>query len=156
MPEINTEHLDEKQVQLLSEMCILIDQNDKKTGADTKKNCHLNSNIDKGFPLSSLIFCFCVCACFSQLVFFTGNCLFYQACYTELSASLFSTTRRNCCYNRGLMLKSPFQVSDKSWTVPDLQQPKIVLRFMLNCPTCLTWQYNVMLMLWSQTPCVCV
>ncbi|XP_053714396.1 isopentenyl-diphosphate Delta-isomerase 1 isoform X1 [Synchiropus splendidus] len=47
MPEI-TEHLDEKQVQLLSEMCILIDENDQKIGADTKKNCHLNSNIDKG------------------------------------------------------------------------------------------------------------
>lgn len=53
MPEINTEHLDEKQVQLLSEMCILIDENDRKTGADTKKNCHLNSNIDKGLTVSS-------------------------------------------------------------------------------------------------------
>ncbi|XP_056155059.1 isopentenyl-diphosphate Delta-isomerase 1 isoform X2 [Lampris incognitus] len=48
MPEINTDNLDEKQVQLLSEMCILIDENDNKIGADTKKNCHLNSNIDKG------------------------------------------------------------------------------------------------------------
>ncbi|XP_071753027.1 isopentenyl-diphosphate Delta-isomerase 1 [Centroberyx gerrardi] len=48
MPEINTDNLDEKQVQLLSEMCILIDENDRKVGADTKKNCHLNSNIDKG------------------------------------------------------------------------------------------------------------
>ncbi|XP_022609757.1 isopentenyl-diphosphate Delta-isomerase 1 [Seriola dumerili] len=48
MPEITTDHLDEKQVQLLSEMCILIDENDCRTGADTKKNCHLNSNIDKG------------------------------------------------------------------------------------------------------------
>lgn len=48
MPEITTDHLDEKQVQLLSEMCILIDENDRKIGADTKKNCHLNSNIDKG------------------------------------------------------------------------------------------------------------
>ncbi|XP_036378075.1 isopentenyl-diphosphate Delta-isomerase 1 [Megalops cyprinoides] len=48
MPEINTDNLDEKQVQLLSEMCILIDENDCKTGADSKKNCHLNSNIDKG------------------------------------------------------------------------------------------------------------
>lgn len=48
MPEITTDHLDEKQVQLLSEMCILIDENDRRTGADTKKNCHLNSNIDKG------------------------------------------------------------------------------------------------------------
>ncbi|XP_058504099.1 isopentenyl-diphosphate Delta-isomerase 1 [Solea solea] len=48
MPEITTDHLDEKQVQLLAEMCILIDENDNKIGADTKKNCHLNSNIDKG------------------------------------------------------------------------------------------------------------
>ncbi|XP_030623170.1 isopentenyl-diphosphate Delta-isomerase 1 [Chanos chanos] len=48
MPEINTDNLDEKQVQLLAEMCILIDENDKKTGAESKKNCHLNSNIDKG------------------------------------------------------------------------------------------------------------
>ncbi|XP_061094457.1 isopentenyl-diphosphate Delta-isomerase 1 isoform X1 [Conger conger] len=48
MPEIDTDNLDEKQVQLLAEMCILIDENDCKTGADSKKNCHLNSNIDKG------------------------------------------------------------------------------------------------------------
>uniref|UniRef100_A0A3Q2PUE0 isopentenyl-diphosphate Delta-isomerase n=2 Tax=Fundulus heteroclitus TaxID=8078 RepID=A0A3Q2PUE0_FUNHE len=48
MPEIATDHLDDKQVQLLSEMCILIDENDQRIGADTKKNCHLNSNIDKG------------------------------------------------------------------------------------------------------------
>ncbi|XP_044032869.1 isopentenyl-diphosphate Delta-isomerase 1 isoform X3 [Siniperca chuatsi] len=48
MPEITTDHLDQKQVQLLSEMCILIDENDRKIGADSKKNCHLNSNIDNG------------------------------------------------------------------------------------------------------------
>lgn len=48
MPEVDTDTLDEKQVKLLSEMCILIDENDKKIGADTKKNCHLNVNIDKG------------------------------------------------------------------------------------------------------------
>lgn len=48
MPEINMDNLDEKQVQLLSEMCILIDEDDKKIGAESKKNCHLNSNIDKG------------------------------------------------------------------------------------------------------------
>ncbi|XP_067398769.1 isopentenyl-diphosphate Delta-isomerase 1 isoform X1 [Emydura macquarii macquarii] len=48
MPEVNTDNLDEQQVQLLAEMCIVIDENDKKIGADTKKNCHLNENIDKG------------------------------------------------------------------------------------------------------------
>ncbi|XP_031471847.1 isopentenyl-diphosphate Delta-isomerase 1 isoform X2 [Phasianus colchicus] len=48
MPEVSTEHLDEQQVQLLAEMCILIDENDRRIGADTKKNCHLNENIDRG------------------------------------------------------------------------------------------------------------
>ncbi|XP_059827892.1 isopentenyl-diphosphate Delta-isomerase 1 [Hypanus sabinus] len=48
MPEINTDNLDAKQVQLLAEMCILINENDIKTGADTKRNCHLNENINKG------------------------------------------------------------------------------------------------------------
>ncbi|XP_063308309.1 isopentenyl-diphosphate Delta-isomerase 1 [Pelobates fuscus] len=48
MPEINTDSLDSQQVQLLAEMCILIDEDDQKIGADTKKNCHLNVNIDKG------------------------------------------------------------------------------------------------------------
>uniref|UniRef100_A0A8C5L6A6 Isopentenyl-diphosphate Delta-isomerase n=1 Tax=Jaculus jaculus TaxID=51337 RepID=A0A8C5L6A6_JACJA len=48
VPEINTNHLDEQQVQLLAEMCILTDENDNKIGADTKKNCHLNENTDKG------------------------------------------------------------------------------------------------------------
>uniref|UniRef100_A0A2K6E1W6 isopentenyl-diphosphate Delta-isomerase n=1 Tax=Macaca nemestrina TaxID=9545 RepID=A0A2K6E1W6_MACNE len=48
MPEINTHHLDEPQIQLLAEMCILIDENDNKIGAETKKNCHLNENIEKG------------------------------------------------------------------------------------------------------------
>ncbi|KAM5235323.1 isopentenyl-diphosphate Delta-isomerase 1 [Ctenodactylus gundi] len=48
MPEINIDHLDKQQVQLLAEMCILIDENDNKIGADTKKNCHLNENIKKG------------------------------------------------------------------------------------------------------------
>lgn len=48
MPKISTDNLDEKQVRLLAEMCIVIDENDRKTGADTKKNCHLNCNISKG------------------------------------------------------------------------------------------------------------
>ncbi|KAG7260523.1 hypothetical protein CRUP_012881 [Coryphaenoides rupestris] len=48
MPEVDTQKLDEKQVQLLAEMCILIDEDDREIGADTKKNCHLNANIDKG------------------------------------------------------------------------------------------------------------
>lgn len=87
MPEINTEHLDEKQVQLLSEMCILIDQNDHKTGADTKKNCHLNANIDKGFPLSYPDVCACVSlglfsslgtVCFTRLVTQSLQRLYFQ------------------------------------------------------------------------------
>lgn len=112
MPEINTEHLDEKQVQLLSEMCILIDENDHKTGADTKKNCHLNSNIDKGFALPSVFgVCMCVCVFFIQVF---SLLLFHQVCCIEPSASSYSTVKRSCSYNRGLMPKLHFQVSDKS------------------------------------------
>ncbi|XP_072364374.1 isopentenyl-diphosphate Delta-isomerase 1 isoform X2 [Scyliorhinus torazame] len=48
MPDVNLDNLDEKQVRLLAEMCILIDENDKRIGADSKKNCHLNQNINKG------------------------------------------------------------------------------------------------------------
>lgn len=51
MPEISTDNLDEQQVKLLAEMCILIDENDRKIGAETKKNCHLNKNIEKGTVL---------------------------------------------------------------------------------------------------------
>lgn len=48
MPEVSTDELDERQVQLLAEMCILIDENDRRIGAETKKNCHLNENIERG------------------------------------------------------------------------------------------------------------
>ncbi|XP_011385860.1 uncharacterized protein LOC105311588 [Pteropus vampyrus] len=48
MDAVNINHLDKQQFRLLTEMCILIDENDNKIGVDTKKNCHLNANIDKG------------------------------------------------------------------------------------------------------------
>ncbi|XP_052013414.1 isopentenyl-diphosphate delta-isomerase 2 [Apodemus sylvaticus] len=41
-------HLDELQTKRLEEMCIVIDKQDQIIGADTKKNCHLMENIDKG------------------------------------------------------------------------------------------------------------
>ncbi|XP_054159256.1 isopentenyl-diphosphate Delta-isomerase 1-like [Oppia nitens] len=40
--------LDPKQVQLLSEQCIVVDENDKPIGPKSKKECHLMSNIDNG------------------------------------------------------------------------------------------------------------
>ena len=40
--------LDNTQVQLLAEECILVDESDKVIGSDTKKNCHLNVNIEAG------------------------------------------------------------------------------------------------------------
>ena len=48
MPEVSMDDLDERQVQLMAEMCILIDENDRRIGAETKKNCHLNENIERG------------------------------------------------------------------------------------------------------------
>ncbi|XP_078475370.1 isopentenyl-diphosphate Delta-isomerase 1 isoform X2 [Lampetra fluviatilis] len=44
----DTAGLDGRQVELLAEMCILVDRDDVPVGADTKKNCHLNENIRKG------------------------------------------------------------------------------------------------------------
>ncbi len=40
--------LDSTQVELLAEECILVDESDKVVGSDTKKNCHLNVNIEAG------------------------------------------------------------------------------------------------------------
>ncbi|XP_069816607.1 isopentenyl-diphosphate Delta-isomerase 1 [Dendropsophus ebraccatus] len=87
MPEVDTAALDEKQVQLLSEMCILIDDNDKKIGAESKKNCHLNENIDKGMLHRA----------FSVFLFNTENKLLLQqrsdakitfpGCYTNTCCS---------------------------------------------------------------------
>ena len=45
-PEL-TSH-DPTQIQLMAEQCILVDEQDKILGAETKKNCHLNTNIDQG------------------------------------------------------------------------------------------------------------
>ena len=39
---------DPTQVKLMAEQCILVDEEDGVLGADTKKNCHLNVNIDQG------------------------------------------------------------------------------------------------------------
>ncbi|CDH57321.1 isopentenyl-diphosphate delta-isomerase [Lichtheimia corymbifera JMRC:FSU:9682] len=39
---------DEEQARLMAEMCILVDENDNRIGADSKKTCHLMENINKG------------------------------------------------------------------------------------------------------------
>jgi isopentenyl-diphosphate delta-isomerase len=39
---------DKEQVDLMDEVCILIDEKDHPIGADSKKNCHLMKNISKG------------------------------------------------------------------------------------------------------------
>ncbi|CAG8503444.1 21736_t:CDS:2 [Racocetra persica] len=50
MPSVNFsfDAYNDEQVRLMEEMCILVDDNDKKIGADTKKNCHVMENINKG------------------------------------------------------------------------------------------------------------
>ena len=40
--------LDDTQVKLLAEECILVDESDRVVGSDTKKNCHLNEHIKEG------------------------------------------------------------------------------------------------------------
>jgi len=39
---LNLDQYDDEQVRLMEEMCIVIDRNDRKIGADTKKNCESN------------------------------------------------------------------------------------------------------------------
>lgn len=46
--EVDLSKLDDVQVTLLKEECILVDEQDKVVGSDTKKNCHLNVNIESG------------------------------------------------------------------------------------------------------------
>ena len=46
--EENFSLLDETQVKLLAEECILVDADDKVVGSDTKRNCHLNEHIKTG------------------------------------------------------------------------------------------------------------
>ncbi|XP_012586733.1 PREDICTED: isopentenyl-diphosphate delta-isomerase 2 [Condylura cristata] len=48
MSEVNLNWVDERQLQRLDEMLIVVDENDKVISADTKRNCHLNENIEKG------------------------------------------------------------------------------------------------------------
>ncbi|PNJ08452.1 IDI2 isoform 1 [Pongo abelii] len=48
MSDINLDWVDRRQLQRLEEMLIVVDENDKVIGADTKRNCHLNENIEKG------------------------------------------------------------------------------------------------------------
>ncbi|GAB5590604.1 isopentenyl-diphosphate delta-isomerase idi1 [Umbelopsis nana] len=42
------QNYDEEQVRLMEEMCIVIDKDDNRIGADSKKTCHLMENINKG------------------------------------------------------------------------------------------------------------
>jgi len=43
-----TANMDKKQVELLNEMCIVVDENDKILGSKSKKECHLMENINNG------------------------------------------------------------------------------------------------------------
>ncbi|ERE80558.1 isopentenyl-diphosphate Delta-isomerase 2-like protein, partial [Cricetulus griseus] len=47
MSDITVDWVDEHQLQRLDQMLILVDENDKVIGADTKRNCHRNENIEK-------------------------------------------------------------------------------------------------------------
>ncbi|XP_029423344.1 isopentenyl-diphosphate delta-isomerase 2-like isoform X2 [Nannospalax galili] len=48
MSDVTVDWIDEHQRQRLEEMLIVVNENDKVIGADTKRNCHLNENIERG------------------------------------------------------------------------------------------------------------
>ncbi|KAH7050455.1 isopentenyl diphosphate isomerase [Linnemannia elongata] len=43
--DVDLSNYDDEQVKLMEEMCIVIDRDDKRIGADSKKTCHLMTNI---------------------------------------------------------------------------------------------------------------
>lgn len=47
--------LDPTQIALMNEKCILVDENDRVTGAASKKDCHLMSNIQKGTVITIVV-----------------------------------------------------------------------------------------------------
>ncbi|XP_003786947.1 isopentenyl-diphosphate delta-isomerase 2 [Otolemur garnettii] len=53
MSEVNLDWVDDRQRQRLDEMLILVDEDNKVIGSDTKRNCHLNENIEKGLAFCS-------------------------------------------------------------------------------------------------------
>ena len=127
MPEVSTDELDEQQVQLLAEMCILIDENDRRIGAETKKNCHLNENIERGAregggrragvlgrreggdPTSPPVAARALASPRQRLR--ASHLSRRQGCCTELSVCSCSTPRTSCCCSRGQTLRLPSQVS---------------------------------------------
>ncbi|XP_006887733.1 PREDICTED: isopentenyl-diphosphate delta-isomerase 2-like [Elephantulus edwardii] len=68
MSEVIPEWIDGHQKHRLNEMLIVVDENDNVIGADTKRNCHLNENIEKGLLHRS----------FSVMLFNTENKVLIQ------------------------------------------------------------------------------
>lgn len=57
--EVKLDKYDQSQIDLLNEKCILVDENDQVIGSESKKACHLMTNIDNGLlhrAFSVLIF----------------------------------------------------------------------------------------------------
>ena len=52
-----TAGLDETQIKLLEEECILIDNDDNNIGSASKKTCHLLENINKGWLIEMFNTC---------------------------------------------------------------------------------------------------
>ncbi|XP_051006860.1 isopentenyl-diphosphate delta-isomerase 2 [Acomys russatus] len=48
MSDVAVNWMDERQLQSLDQMLIVVDENDKVIGADIKRNCHRNENIENG------------------------------------------------------------------------------------------------------------
>ncbi|KAI9310591.1 isopentenyl-diphosphate delta-isomerase [Dichotomocladium elegans] len=48
MQVVDLSTYDEEQVRLMGEMCIVVDENDRRIGAASKKTCHLMTNIKTG------------------------------------------------------------------------------------------------------------
>lgn len=55
MSEVNPNWLREHQLKRLDEMLLVVSEDDQVLGVDTKRNCHLNQNIEKGGTACSFV-----------------------------------------------------------------------------------------------------
>lgn len=98
---VDLEQFDKHQVELLNERCILVDRDDRVLGSETKKNCHLMSNINKGLLHRA----------FSVIIFNSNNeCLLTQRSDEKITFPGYYT---NACCSHPLYIEEELEERDQ-------------------------------------------
>lgn len=98
---VDLEQFDKHQVALLNERCIVVDRDDRVLGSETKKNCHLMSNINKGLLHRA----------FSVIIFNSKNeCLLTQRSDEKITFPGYYT---NACCSHPLFTEEELEERDQ-------------------------------------------